>query len=190
MGLARKKMTREQYLALEPEEGVKYEWINGEMYAMSGGTPLHAAVTLNIGASLHLKLRGKPCRPSSPDQRLFVQASDATFFPDAMVICPPWKMVEGDVQSVTNPTVVIEVLSPSTISYDRGAKFEHYRLVPSVTDCLFVDPKQRSVTQLTRTETGWARRDFESGSVELASIRVDLELTDIFADLEHVPDAE
>ena len=187
MALTTKTMTVEEYLALEPEEGVKYEWINGDMYAMSGGRPRHNVVSYNVGIAFAGALDASPCWGATPDQRLYVRATEAFLFPDFMVVCPPWDMVDGDVQSVTNPTVVCEVLSPSTISYDRGAKFEHYRLVPSITDVLFIDPDRRSVTHFVRTETGWTRRDLEHGSLAIVSLDIELSVSAFFDRLEHVP---
>ena len=183
------KMTRQEYIETVPTDGIKYEWVNGEAYAMAGGTPLHAAIAVNLVLSLGGRLRGRPCRPTTSDQRLFVRATDAYFYPDVMVVCPPWDTPDGDSQSVANPRVIIEVLSDSTRDYDTGSKFEHYRRIDSLTDFLAVDPVARRLTHYRRTEEGWLLTDVESGSVSLGSLEIDVPLDEVFADLEDVPGA-
>ena len=181
------QMSLAEYLAMEPVEGVKYEWINGEAYAMAGGRPIHSAVTFDVGVALAAQLRGGPCRPSSSDLRLHVALTQAYFYPDLMVMCPPWETVDGDVQSVTNPALIVEVLSPSTAVYDRGAKWEHYRRIPSLQDCLFIDTEARSITHFARTTEGWSLRDVTEGGLTLAHLGIELSIQDVFGDLEHVP---
>jgi len=183
----RTKMTREEYLALEPQEGVKLEWVNGEAYAMSGGRPVHSAIAVNAVLSLGRRLTGTPCRPTNSDQRLYVEMTQAYFFPDVMVVCPPWQTVDGDVQSITNPRIIVEVLSPSTRDWDLGGKLEHYRRIPSLTDYVIVDPDARRVTHYSRAETGWRLHDIEEGAVPLADLGIELPLDELFADLDSVP---
>lgn len=181
------KMTRDDYLALDGVEGAKFEWVNGEAYARAGGRPLHNVVAANVAAALGFRLRGRPCRAASSDQRVFVEETGAYLYPDLVVVCGVWATVPGDVQSVTNPTVLVEVLSPSTRSYDLGEKLSHYRRIPSVRDVLFVDPATRVVTSCRRDGTRWVLEDHAAGAVELESLGITLPFEEVFADLDRVP---
>lgn len=182
----RRKMTREEYLAESESWDEKYEWINGEIWLMSGGRPVHAAVAVNVIVALSALLAGRPCRATSSDQRVHVLETDALLYPDVTVVCGRFEFSGSDRYSVTNPVLVVEVLSPPTVSYDRGAKFEHYIRVPSLVDVLFVDPDRRMVSLHTRQGKSWLRTDIHEGAVHLPSIDVDLSVAAMFADLENV----
>lgn len=180
------QMSREQYLALPYARENRMEWINGEAYAMSGGTPAHAAISGNVYASLARALRGGPCRPTTGDQLVYVEMTDAYVFPDVSVICGRYRYAEQNAHAVTNPAVVVEVLSPSTADYDRGAKFEHYRRLAALQDYVLVDPETRSVTHLARQDDGWFRRDLADGALVLTAVDVALALDDFFSDLDNL----
>lgn len=181
------KLSAAEYVAASATWDTRHEWVNGEAWAMSGGRPRHAAVIANAIAALAERLRGGPCRVASSDQRVHVRATRAWFYPDASVICGPWITDPDDPLSITNPSVLVEVLSPSTADFDRGAKFEHYRRLASLTDYVLVDPDARHVTHLRRTAEGWARVDLHEGALELAGPGVSLPVDALYADLEHVP---
>lgn len=178
-----RQISKQAYLQTDWE--VKHEWINGIAYAMSGGTPLHSAVTVNAVLVLARLTAGSPCRVASADQRVHVVESDAMLYPDVSVICPPWEISSDDRNSVVNPSVVVEVLSPSTLSYDLGAKFEHYRRIQTLQDVLFVHPDRPHVIHYARREQGWLLADVTEGQVELSLGAFDS--TELYADLEHVP---
>ena len=110
---ARARMTYADYLAREEASGEKHEFANGEMFAMSGGSPTHARLQLRVGAALDAALRGRPCAAYGPDLRLYFPTLDESAYADAVVICGP-VVLDADPQGATNPTVVCEVLSPST----------------------------------------------------------------------------
>lgn len=113
-------MTVAEYLAASAGWEVRYEYVNGEILAMSGGRPRHAAVIANVAVALGSRLRGRPCRVASSDLRIHVPETDAWLYPDLTVIRGPWETAPDDPISVTNPSAVVEVLSPSTRDYDRG----------------------------------------------------------------------
>jgi Uma2 family endonuclease len=184
---AQTRMTLDEYLADSPGWDEKFEWVNGELVAMSGGRPVHAAVAMNIGASLALRLRGTPCRPTSSDQRVHVPDTGACFYPDVTVICGRYELAPADPTAVVNPAVIVEVISPSTEHYDRGAKFEHYRRLASLRDFVLVDPDARHVIHLARTADGWLRRDLTDGAVALTGVAAELPLDEIFGELDNVP---
>ncbi len=159
-------MTLEDYLALDAEAELRHEWVNGEVYAMSGGTSRHAAVIANTIIALGVATRGGPCRPTSSEQRIHIPGTGAFLYPDAALICGPYEHVD-DGLTVTNPTVLFEVLSPSSANYDQGAKFEHYRHLPSLQHYVLIDPDEVHVIHHKRMDDGWFRRDLSDGEVVL-----------------------
>jgi Uma2 family endonuclease len=166
MGVPAIKMTLAEYLAAVETSEERLEWINGEVYAMAGGRPLHAAVGANAIMALGRALDGCGCRVASPDQRVYVEATEASVYPDATVVCGPYRMAED---------------------YDRGAKLEHYLRIPTLGDVLIIDPDRRLVTHHSRTTDGWLRRDHTDGDVVLTSVPARVSVARVFADLENVP---
>src|SRR5262252_2208809 len=121
----------EEYLRLEEYSNVKHEFLDGQIYAMAGGTPEHGAMALRIGAQLLQQLTGKRCNIYNSDVRVRVVATGLDTYPDLSVV---WGREERDLDdrlSLINPVVLVEVLSPSTEEYDRGEKLEHYRRIPT-----------------------------------------------------------
>jgi len=116
----RRELSRDDYLALSETWEVRHEWVNGEAYAMAGGTRRHAAVAVNVATTLGLALRGRPCRAINSDQRIFVAATDAYFYADGGVVCGPFDHPDGDSWSVTKPVVLVEVLSVATAMAGSG----------------------------------------------------------------------
>ncbi len=121
------KITLQEYLELEQATSVRHEWVNGVACAMSGGTAEHSAIKPNITVSLGSRLRGGPCRVADGDQRVHVLETGSSFYADLIVVCGGCVFASDDDNAVTNPVVIVEVLSPSTEDYDRGTKFQHYR---------------------------------------------------------------
>lgn len=181
-----KKMTVEQYLAESETWEVRHEWVYGEAWAMSGGSAVHAAVSANVLVGLALRLRGRPCRAVGSDQRVHVPDLDGYLYPDVTVVCGKYRFAEDDSHTVTNPTVIVEVLSPSTRNYDLGAKQEHYLRITSLQHLLFIDPETRSVRQYRRVEGGWFLDLLTEGELNLGAIDVSLPIAELFADLENV----
>lgn len=156
----------QDYLAVEEMGPVRHEFVNGVILAMAGGTPEHAALSAAVVVLLGAHLRGKACRPYSADLRLRVPATGLATYADAAVVCGE---VERDPESpthVTNPTIVVEVLSPSTEEYDRGEKREHYQRLASLRDYVLVAQDRRWVEVVTRAPGGdWEHRVYSSGEV-------------------------
>ena len=130
--------TREQYLELEATAEYKHEYANGEIFAMSGASRRHVTINDSLTVLLRTQLRGKQFRPYSSNLRLWIPPSDLYTYPDLMVVCGDEQLGPGDPDSIVNPTVIFEVLSPSTESYDRGKKFHHYLQVPSLQDYVLI----------------------------------------------------
>ncbi len=143
-----------EYLALEASSNVKHEFLAGQIYAMAGGTPEHAALAAAVIGLLFPQLRGGRCRAYDADLRVRTPSGLATY-PDVTIVCGPTERDAEDPQAVTNPSIIIEVLSRSTEEYDRGDKFEHYKSLPSLRQYLLVSPRERCVEVWTRGESGW-----------------------------------
>ena len=151
-----------EYLAIEERTGLKYEWFNGQMWlwggapteAMAGATPIHNTLSTNVIVSLGNQLRGKPCQPWGSDQKIKVAATGLRAFPDVVVACPPHQWDEETPNTLLNPRVLIEVLSPSTADFDHNDKFDHYRQLASMTDYVMIASDRRKIEHYHRREDG------------------------------------
>jgi len=142
------------YLVVEEMSAVKHEYVDGEIYAMAGGSILHAGLAATVGAML-LNQRRERCRTYSSDLRVRVAASGLATYPDATVVCGPIEADPENKDTVVNPSLVVEVLSPSTFEYDLGEKFEHYRQIPSLRAVVYVWQDQRRVEVRERVGDVW-----------------------------------
>ncbi len=123
--------TYEDFLRLQRTPEATYEWIDGELIAMAGATRVHARLSTRLSALFDSALQGRPCVAQNADQRVWVDAHNV-FLPDLSVTCPPFQAPDTDPQAVSNPTMILEILSPSTAAFDREDKFRLYRRVPSL----------------------------------------------------------
>jgi Uma2 family endonuclease len=141
------RFTFAEYCALVEDKGVKLEFLDGQVWAMSGGTPDHARVTTNLSTLLSTALRNRPCAVYSPDLRVRSQATGLGTYADVTVICGELELDPEDPKRHTalNPYVLVEVLSPSTEEYDRGAKLDHYRTISSIREVVLVAHDRREV---------------------------------------------
>lgn len=171
------------YLAVEAESDLRWEWLDGQMWAMAGGTPAHSAIGTNIAGLLFLALRGRPCRPYNADLRLLVPASGLAFHADVAVVWGPPARDAEDPNAVTNPTVLVEVLSKSTERLDRFDKFLHYRKLPSFREYLLVSQTEARVQHFRKNDDGtWQLTEYTTGGVvPLASIDVALPVDEVYA---------
>jgi len=144
----------EEYAAMDHEQlNCKLEWVNGLIYAMTGGTIQHAALTANATILLGNKLRGSKCRVYSADLRIWAP-SGLGAYPDVSVICgEPVSHVHSK-NTAVNPALLVEVLSPTTAAYDRGEKFEHYKSIPTLTDYLLVSVDKQNVDHWSKNSKG------------------------------------
>ncbi|MDO9569641.1 MAG: Uma2 family endonuclease [Hydrogenophaga sp.] len=171
-------LTAAEYLEWEATQETRSEFINGQVYAMAGGTLAHNAATLATGASLRQHLKGGPCRAFVSDVRVRVQASNSFFYPDVVVACQPTELADPQSMALAEPKVIVEVLSPSTAAFDRGGKFAHYRLLDSLQEYVLIDPDTAQVDVFRRNAANrWelfpsmgASASVELASVELASV--------------------
>jgi Uma2 family endonuclease len=177
------KVSFADYLAIAEASAIKHEYIDGVVYAMSGGSPAHARIAMSIGAELRAQLVGKRCAVFGSDLRVRVLATGLATYPDVTVICGTLEVAADDAHGATNPTVLIEVLSPSTEKHDREVKYQHYRRIPSLRVYVLVSQDERSVTVYTRNaDESWTLRDVSVGKAHLPSIDCTLDLDAIYAD--------
>jgi Uma2 family endonuclease len=140
----------EEYLMLEREADFKSEYLDGQIYAMSGGSPRHSAIAFNIGGVFAAQLSGKPCQGFNSDAKVRTSPTGYYGYPDLSIVCgePEYHDEKEDV--LTNPIVIVEVLSPTTEAFDRGKKFARYRHLDSLTDYLLVSQEEPRIEQYTK----------------------------------------
>lgn len=182
-------LTSEQYLARERRATFKSEFFQGETFAMAGASAKHNLIVANCVTSLNLQLKERPCVVYPSDLKLEVKATGLMTYPDVMVVCgkPEFVYDQGDV--LRNPVVIIEVLSESTESYDRGKKFQHYRLIPSLRHYVLVSQDCASVEVFTRqaqdgqSVAPWLLTSSQSltESLPLDTIHCQLPLAEVYA---------
>ncbi len=177
--------TPEQYLTLERASEIRHEYLDGSVYAMAGESPEHSIICFNLGGILHAQLRDKPCRGFSPNMKVRTDPSGLFAYPDLTVVCgdPIYHDERRDV--LVNPTVIFEVLSPSTESYDRGEKFLRYSTqIASLRYYVLVAQDRSHVERYSRKADGsWVRTELDGleSTLDLPSIDCRLSLTDIYA---------
>jgi Uma2 family endonuclease len=178
--------TPEQYLALERKAEVKSEYINGWIYAMAGASREHNLISANILAELHVQLRSRPCETYSSDMRVKVSATRLYTYPDVVVVCGEPRFEDEHVDTLLNPTVLIEVLSPSTEAYDRGDKFAHYRRLESLQEYVLIAQERMRVEHYARQGEQWLLTEFSQPDEQLplASIGCEIPLREIYARVE------
>jgi Uma2 family endonuclease len=175
--------TAEQYLDLERHTEIRHEFLDGTVYAMSGGSGAHSHICFNLAGITHRQLSGTPCTGFSSDMK--VRAGDASLYayPDLTVVCgePLLHDDHGDV--LLNPVVIFEVLSRSTEAYDRGEKFERYKTIETLADYVLVSQDHARLEHFSRQPDGsWSLTEVSGldSSLDLASINCRLPLAEVY----------
>jgi Uma2 family endonuclease len=177
------KFTIPEYLDMENNATDKHEYYRGEIFAMSGATYAHNVVCMNVATALKRKLKGKPCQPLGSDMRVYIPANSLFTYPDLSVICGKPQFLNDDERNLLNPTLIIEVLSPSTRSYDRGDKFKVYRDIPTLRDYVLVDAEQVGIEQYAMNTHGqWQLTEYKhiDETLRLKSLGLSLKLADMY----------
>ena len=183
------RLTPQEYLEIERKADYKSEYHDGEMFAMSGARRSHNLVAMNIGANVHRQLRGRPCEVYASDMRVLVNSSGLYTYPDVTVVCGTPQFLDVATDTLLNPVVLVEVLSPSTEAYDRGRKFEHYRTIASLRQYVLVASDRVQVDVFTRQDgEQWLLTSASApgSEIELASIECRLSVADIYDKVEFV----
>jgi Uma2 family endonuclease len=171
--------TYAEYLGFEASSNVKHEFLDGQIYAIAGGTPEHAALAAAAITLLGPQLRGGPCRPYNSDLRVRTPTG-LTTYPDVTVIRGPRELDATDPLAVTNPALIVEVLSRSTEEYDSGDKFEHYKTFPSLREYVLVSHRERSVEVRSRGDDGWRTTVVPEGAIAALSIGARLDVRELY----------
>lgn len=179
-------MSREEFEQFEELSPVKHEFCNGIITAMAGGTNNHTVICGKIFAAAERALLRKPCRARTSEQRVRIESTNAEYYPDALIFCPPARLTGRGDRILLNPKVVFEVLSESTEQKDRGEKSLAYRSCPSITDYILVSQDRILIEHLHRVKGGWFLQSFNSleDSLSFLDLEIALPLSEIYDELE------
>lgn len=181
--LAQTYLTPEEYLAFERKAIIKHEYRRGHIVAMSGASRAHSFITGDIFGELREQLKGKKCEVHSSDMRVRILSANAYFYPDVVVSCEEPSFEDNVYDTLLNPRVILEVLSPSTESFDRGGKFEFYKQLASLQEYLLVAQEQIKVEHFSRHNSEWILTEYFNVEdvVMLSSIECELHLQEVYA---------
>ena len=179
-------LTPEAYLVLERDAKTKSEYLNGQVYAMAGASRAHNLIAGNTSSGLHVQLSTRTCEVYASDMRVKVRPTGLYTYPDVVVVCGEPRFENEDLDTLLNPTVLVEVLSPSTEGYDRGEKFAHYRQVASLKEYVLIAQNCVRVEHYLRQGTKWLSTEFSArdDSLNFVSLDCALHLRDIYAKVE------
>lgn len=186
-GTLPKRHTVVEYLALERASATKHEFFDGEIFAMAGASEPHNLISGNTVRELGNSLKHGPCRVYPSDMRVLCPSGLRTY-PDVTVVCSMPQFEDGQRDTLLNPRVIIEVLSPSTETYDRGKKFEHFQAIPSLCEFLLICQDRPRVEHYTRQEGAdeWTLKVVTSldAAIHFPSLDCDIPLAEIYAKVE------
>jgi Uma2 family endonuclease len=134
------KLSASEYLVWEAQQSERHCFVDGEVFAMSGGTSAHSQTISLSNAALVVHLKGSPCKVFNNDMKLAIAAANAYYYPDVMVSCDARDLADRKTTQITSPKLIVEVLSTSSGGFDRGQKFSHYRTLASLEEYVLIDP--------------------------------------------------
>ncbi|NJL28141.1 MAG: Uma2 family endonuclease [Thermoanaerobaculia bacterium] len=181
--LPRPRWTAEEYLVYERQAEAKSEFLDGELFAMAGASREHNIISLNVAVALHPQLVARGCEEYMSDMRVHIPATGLYTYPDVTAACGEPRFSDEQRDTLVNPTLIIEVLSPSTADYDRGRKFAHYRSLPSLQVYLLIASDEIRVERFVRQPSGeWLLTEFTDldATVDLPGLEAQLPLTAIY----------
>ena len=179
----KQKITIEEYLEMEEASQEKHEYYKGEVFAMTGPKVQHNIIATNFLSQLALKLRGKSCRPFGSDQRIHIEKNTLFTYPDISIICGEIKTLNDDNWNVLNPTVLIEILFPSTKNYDRGEKFMLYRDIATLKEYILVNSETIHIEVFRlNTSNHWELEEYRNVAemLQLPAVDVSILLSEIY----------
>ncbi len=186
MSAVLRSITLAEYETRELDADTKSEYYRGEMFAMAGGSPEHSLVATNFTREAGNQLKGKRCVPYNSDLRVKVEATGLYTYPDATIVCGPPQMDSSVKGTVLNPSAIVEVLSESTESYDRGRKASHYRRIESLRELILISPGEPLIEMFTRREDGnWSFIEYRAitDTLVIGSVGVAIPLNEIYRNI-------
>lgn len=179
--------SEQDYLALDQASDIKYEYADGEVFAMSGATRVHNLIVSNVHLSLGNQLLGRPCEIYMADMRVQVRASGSYRYPDVSIVCAPPEFADTQPESLLNPTVLIEVISDSSAVTDRIQKLDEYRRIPSLQEYLLISQDRPRIERYQRQDDlNWLYTDLQGldQQLDLPSLNGVLRLSDVYRRIE------
>jgi Uma2 family endonuclease len=180
----------EEYIQHEIETGQRYEYHDGLIYALAGGSLEHALLVGNIYSELRNGLRSQQsnCKPITSEAKLFIKSENKYLYPDSMVICGEVERPEANKDAVANPVLIVEVLSKSTAEYDRGDKFHFYRQIPTLSEYVLID-QSRYVVEVYYKQSGnnlWRISRYEGldQMIKFQSLALEISMKELYFDIE------
>ena len=184
-------LTPEEYLAIEEKALEKSEFHQGEMYAMAGASLAHNRLTIRLGGILDRSLSGSACWVCGSDLRIHIPASGLFTYPDLVVVCGPPELAPFRTgETITNPSLIVEILSPSTEAYDRAQKFENHRTIDSLREYVLLSQSARKVEHYSRQPSGqWLLTDLgENGMLQIPGLDISIPVASIYEDIPLAPE--
>ncbi|NEN88645.1 MAG: Uma2 family endonuclease [Okeania sp. SIO3H1] len=177
------KMTPQEYFDWEEKQPIKYEYMNGRVFAMTGGTIPHNEIALNLATALKIHLRGKGCKVLMADSKLGVSEKGSFYYPDVMVTCD--ERDRRAIKVIYHPCLVVEVLSPGTEAFDRGKKFKNYRRISTLKEYVLIDAREMAVECFRPNENGvWELYNYGEGDeVTLTSVDFSFPIEMLYEDV-------
>lgn len=178
------KWTFEEYVAFERDSEIRHEYLDGEIFAMTGASRKHNAINASLVAALYSQVRSHGCEIFASDMRIRIPATTLGTYPDVVVVCGEPEFEDEKEDTLTNPTLIVEVLSPSTEDYDHGKKFAHYRTLKSLSTYLMVAQDEVRVELYERQgENRWVLSEFRDlrATLDLPAVGSKLALADVYA---------
>ena len=190
--LPKHRYSAEEYLAIDNEADYKSEYVAGEIFAMGGATPKHVLIAGNTAREFGNRLRDTNCQVYSADLRIQADLDNVYYYPDVVVVCGRPEYRDSRRNTVTNPLVIVEVLSPTTRNYDRGDKFAHYRRLDSLREYILIDQEACHVEHFVRKEGIWefSESDDCQGNLVIPTLDIAIALKEIYAKLEFLDDGQ
>lgn len=185
-------LTPQEYLLRERRAETKSEYLRGEVFAMAGASREHNLIAGNVAGELGNQLRDRPCEVYQSNMRVKVSPTGLYSYPDVTVVCSEPEFEDAEVDTLLNPKVLVEVLSPSTADYDRGGKFTHYRRLPSLREYILISQDRALVEHYVRQPSDqWLLTEHRAldGTLTLSSIQCQLPLAEIYLKVQFEPPA-
>lgn len=180
-------ISEKDYLDTERLALGKQEYYKGEIFAMGGASISHNKIAINCTTDISNKLKGKKCQPFGSDLRIHIPKNTLFTYPDISIICGKIETTDDIFDTVTNPSVIIEILSPSTRNYDKGEKFTLYREIDSLQEYILIDSERIMVEKFIRNaDNSWQLTEYKSieQSFSITTVSIEMKLTDIYEGLE------